>query len=169
MKLLFLGQKCAGSKLSGSKMCQVKNAPGQKCAGSKLCRVKNGQVKNVPGQKWGIIGWERERDGVRKTVLSKRRVNSIGKKKKETKSCCAAHHNFFFALDRSKITITTTTSWLKNWARDCELWVLWSQVLWFKMSMVNRKAGAFFLILMTFLTTAVFNMNHKKYHITTKY
>ena len=51
------------------------------------------------------------RDGVRKTVLSKRRVNSIGKKKKETKSCCAAHHNFFFALDRSKIITIATTSY----------------------------------------------------------
>ena len=85
------------------------------------------------------IGWERERDGVRKTVLSKRRVNSIGKKKKDQK----LSSQVFFALDRSKITITTTTSWLKNWARDCELWVLWAQVLWFKMSMANRKGGIF--------------------------
>ena len=42
MKLLFLGQKCTGSK-----MCRIKNVPGQKCAGSKMCRVKN-----VLGQKW---------------------------------------------------------------------------------------------------------------------
>ena len=46
------------------------------------------------------------RDGVRKTVLSKRRVNSIGKKKKDQK----LSSQVFFALDRSKITITTTTS-----------------------------------------------------------
>ena len=42
MKLLFLGQKCTGSK-----MCRVKNVPGQKCVGSKMCRVKNVRVKNV--------------------------------------------------------------------------------------------------------------------------
>ena len=92
--------------------------------------------------------WMRERDGVRKTVLSKRRVNSIGKKKKETKSCCAAHHNFFFALDRSKIITITTTSY-KNWAWNCELWwILWALLKFYdlKCQWQIEKAGTFFLI-----------------------
>ena len=42
MNLLFLGQKCTGSK-----MCPVKNVLGQKCVGSKMCWVKNVRVKNV--------------------------------------------------------------------------------------------------------------------------
>ena len=40
---------------------------------------------------------ERERDGVRKTVLSKRRVNSIGKKKKDQK-LLRSTSQFFFCI-----------------------------------------------------------------------
>ena len=51
-----------------------------------------GDPSTFSGQK---ILDERERDGVRKTVLSKRRVNSIGKKKKDQKLLLRGTSQFF--------------------------------------------------------------------------